>query len=282
MAGARRGKSAPAASAAAYPRWVPRRFSRWIGGPRIGADFFERRGAVARAPSGADPRGVVDALADLSHPGIDTARVHPAVARFFEDTAGLVLDVESHWRFPFSLLWRVARPAARAIGQFVLPVARGRIVTRVAALDAARDGRPGARAVVRTYDDGAPFQAVAYAVCVRGGVHLMSAAFPQPGGHVAGFLRLDPQGDAGDDAGIGVVLSSSGRGDGAGVWLVVGGLPIPSPFSERLALFPPGAPGAPDAARVPGTVLVGRHEQRLFGVLFVTHDYWFTPAAGAG
>jgi hypothetical protein len=259
------------------------RFSRFVGGLRIGADFFEREGALAlREPA---PRGVVDRMADLANTGIDVSRVHPAVVVFFEDTASLELLVRSRWRFPFSVAWRVARGVMRLVGQFVLPVREARIVTRVHGLDAERDGRADARAVVRTYDDGSGgvMQAVAYATWERDGTRYMSAAFPLPGGHMAGILRLDAIAE--DDEGrLAVALTSSSRADDdAGVWFVVGPLAFPSPFGERLELYAAGTPCAPrdlDAdGGFPDATIVGRHEQRFFGVRFVTHHYWFRPAS---
>src|ERR1044071_6772571 len=136
---------------------MARRFSRFTGGLRVGADYFDRKGVVvAVVAGGAAPKGVVDRVSDLAHPGIDVAAIHPAVATFFEDTAGLVLDIHSRWRFPFSIAWRLLRPLIRVFGQFVLPLSYARITTRVVALDAAADGRTASiapRAVVRTYVD---------------------------------------------------------------------------------------------------------------------------------
>src|SRR5262245_42325778 len=99
-------------------RAVRPRFSRLHGRLRIGADFFVRRRAVVAG----SPRGVVDRIGDLAHPGIDTARIHPAIVAFFEDTGGLDLVIRSHWRWPVAWLWRVWRWVMRLIGQFVLPV----------------------------------------------------------------------------------------------------------------------------------------------------------------
>lgn len=239
-----------------------RRFSRIIGGPRIGARIFERRRLLVPGTA----RGIVDRIAAYAHPGLDPARVDPAIVAFFEDTASLELAIRSRWRFPMSVLWLVGRLAMLLIGQFVLPRRTGRVVTRIAAIDAGRDGRPAPRAAIRTYTGGGTFQAVAYATYR----HYMSASFPLPGGQIGALLRLDAIPG-------GVALTSRRDGDEAGVWFVVGRLPIRSPLGERLALWPAGAPEAPrelaDAPFAP--MLVGQHEQRIFGWRFVTHDYWF-------
>jgi len=253
------------------------RFSRWSGGLRVGADFFER--SLAPSPRADHPsRGLVDRMTDLAHPGIDVARVHPAIAVFFTDTAELDLLIRSRWRFPFGALWRLLRHAMRAIGQFVLPAREGRIATRVLDIDRARDGRADARAVIRTYAErGEVMQVVAYATFEAGGARYMSTAFPLPGGQIAGILRLDPIGR--DDEGrLAVALTS--RGGEAGIWYVIGAASIRLPLGEHLALWAAGSPCAPgdlDASALPGATLVGRHEQRVFGVRFVTHDYWFKP-----
>ncbi len=251
--------------------------SRFGGFLHVGADYFARRGAlVSRDPA---PRGVVDRVADLANPGVDVARIHPAVARFFEDTASLDLLVRSHWRFPFSWVWPIARHAMRLIGQFVLPRREGRIVTRAMAIDPSLDGRADARAVIRAYaGSGEVMQAVAYATWQRGESRYMSAVFPMPGGNVAGILRLEPLGADAEDR-TGAALTSRQRdGDDAGVWLVVGPVAIPWVFGERLELWAPGMTGVPDGVdpgAFPGATLLGRHEQRIFGVVFVVHHYWF-------
>ncbi len=250
--------------------------SEWVGGLRIGADFFARRGALSE---GVSPRGVVDRIADLANPGLDLPLVHPDVVAFFDDTAGLDLVIRSRWRFPFSLAWRVARPFMRLIGQFVLPVRDAAIVTRAFAFADGRDGRPSARAVVRTYRGTEQvMQVVAYATWTEGEARYMSAAFPMPAGHVLGILRLDGLGGAGEPATRGVALTSRRRaGDTAGVWFALGALVFRTPFGERLELWPPGAPGAPalDPETLPRATIFGKHEQTFAGVRLVTHDYWF-------
>lgn len=246
------------------------RASGFSGGLRIGADFFARRGWEAEGA----PRGVVDHLQDLSHPGVDVETIDPRVAAFFVDTAGLELHIRSRWVFPFSLLWSLAFHVARGLGQFVYPRREGRVLTRAFAVDRAKDGRDDARGIVRTYrGSGDVMQAVAYATWARDGSRFMSAAFPLLLGRLMGLLRLDALG-----AGGAVLSSRAGRD--AGVWFVLGPVAIPLPLSERLELWPPGAAGAPAEPApegVPAPTILGRHEQRLCGVLVVTHHYWFWP-----
>jgi hypothetical protein len=256
------------------------RFARLPGGLRVGADYFTRCGALASSAA-TPPRGLVDRLSDLANPSIDVARVHPAIAVFFEDTASLELLVRSHWRFPFSLVWRVVRPLMKWIGQFVLPLREGRIATRLLALDPARDGRADARAVIREYTgSGDVMQVVAYATWAAGDARFMSATFPLPGGHIAGILRLDRIAED-EDGRLAVALSSASRdGDGAGIWYVLGSRGLRAPLGEHISLWAAGTSCAPpelDRDVLEGATIVGRHEQRAFGVRFVTHDYWFRP-----
>lgn len=250
---------------------------------RVGSDFFARRGALDS--TAAPPRGVVDRVTDLAHPGIAIARIHPEVVAFFERTTELELYVTSHWRFPLSFLWPVVRPFFRLIGQFVLPRRTAQIETAALALDRALDGRGDARAIVRRYADGGPFQTVAYATFEREGSRLMSAAFPMPMGQIAGFLRLDPLAE--DEQGrLAVVLTSAAQGDDAGIWFVLGDpsgrhFALRAPMSERLELWPVGMAGAPEVG-LPGATIAGRHEQRFFGLRFVTHVYAMRPRPAGG
>lgn len=255
------------------------RFSRLSAGLRVRPTFFEEKDARAeRVPA---PRGLVDTMAELANPGVDVSRVHPDVARFFEDTASLELHIVSRWRSPFTIVWWFLRPIMTFLGQFVLPRREGRILTRVFAIDAEKDGRPGARGVIRSYaESGRTMQVAAYATSANGETRFMNAAFPMFGGQLTGLLRLDAIGE--DDEGrLAVGVSSRARaGDGAGIWFVLGGVALRLPLEERLDLWAPAmscAPSPIDLAVLEGTTIVGRHEQRLFGVRLVTHEYWFRP-----
>lgn len=254
--------------------------SRIRGDLRVGADFFARRGLLASA--GPSPRGVVDRVAELGNASIDTEAIAPELVAFFEDSAGLELAIRSRWRFPLTQLWPLARVVARWIGQLVLPRREARIRTRAFALEEGRDGRPGARAIVRTYaESGEVMQAIAYATWERAGTRYMSAAFPVPYGCLHGVLRLDAVAREGELVRAVALTSRSEGGDDAGIWLTLGPITVPLPLGERLELWAPGTSGAPEAPHPAGIgrpTILGRHVQTCFGVTLVTHDYWFWPS----
>lgn len=252
------------------------RFSRFAAGWRVGADFFERRKAVVSGA--APPLGLVDAASELAGRTVDAARIHPAARRFLERTGELELVVHSRWSGWAWPLWRVARPIFGAVGQLVLPLRQATIRTRLFALDAAADGRPGARGVVREYaDTGRPMQTMAYAVHAAADGPYMSTALPLPLGNLTGQLRLEAI-DEDPDGRLAVRLTSDAPS--GGVWFVTSLVALRLPLRETLSLWGADMECAPadlDPGVVRGTVLVGRHEQRLFGALAATHDYWFYP-----
>lgn len=239
------------------------RFSRIVGGLRVGADFFDRAGLAAPGPP---PRGLVARLDDLAPPGVSLDGLSPAVRAFFEDPGALLLRVRPSWRPWAGAAWRVLRPLSVAVGQLCVPLREAVVRARTVALDGAREGRPDARGVVRAFDDtGAVFQVFAYGVASTPSGPRMSVAIPVPTGHLAGLLRLTRDGDA-------VTLST--RAPDAGVWLVtpLGSLRVP--LDETLRLWP--ATPADDGAW-PGATLRGHHAQSLFGRVAVEYDYAFRP-----
>jgi hypothetical protein len=260
------------------------RWSSISGGLRIGVDFFDRIGAVVREERA--PRGLVDALERLAHPGMPTERVHPEVRGFFERTADYELHIEPRYAPGFRIIALALRFLAGLIGQLVYPARASIIRTRIFAIDRERDGRRDARAVVRTYEPGGrAMQIAAYATFEHGGAGYMSVAFPVLFGNVAGVLRLDPIGEDAEGR-LAVALASwspAGPDGEAGVWFGRGRRRVRLPFRETLRLWAPGMPGAPavDDGRFPGTTIVGEHEQRVFGARFVTYTYWFRPLRAA-
>lgn len=253
------------------------------GTPRVGADYFERVGAARHDLPW--PRGLIDRMDAYGHAAVDLTTVPAEIQRFFLDPAGLTLRVRSEWRGVAAWLWPLARRVLAAIGQFALPVREAVVRVRVVALDPSRDGRAGARAVVRCFNDGSVMQAVAYATHTRAGCGYMSASFPLPWCALLGVLRLDDNGT--DVRGVrSVVLSSTPSPDGpdTGVWLTGAFGRLPLPLGERLALYTPDMTHCPaalrDSARA-GETMVALHEQRFFGWVMVRHRYYFTPTSGS-
>ncbi len=233
----------------------------------------------------AAPSGLVDRMEDLRRPGVDLARIDPAVAPFFLDPAALRLRIESRWHGGFALLWALGRPLARLAGQLHLPRKRADVVVRTEALDAARDGRPGARGVVRSYaGGGGVMQVIAYATHAWDGAGYMSASLPLPFGALCGVLRLELLAAASGEGTCGARLTSRAgpRPEPVGIWFAPRvGPAFRVPFEETLDLWAARSPSAPrelrDAARA-GDTIVGRHAQRFLGMRCVTHSYWFAPA----
>ncbi len=256
------------------------RWSRLRGGLRIGADWFARSGLATTARA---PRGLVDSLDDLAHDAVEPSRMDGGMRAFFDDPASLDLLIEPSWRPPFRLFGRLWHRVARWLGQLCVPVDAATIAVETLALDGARDGRDKVRGVVRRYTDRpATMQVMAYGVVTRGGVGLMSAAFPLPGCNLTGHLRLDEvsrDGEVIDGARL-TTRPRPGRADGTGVWLVTAVGRLPLPLEETLTLWSASSGARPadcEPSRWPGCTFVAVHEQRLCGALLVRHRYWFRP-----
>jgi hypothetical protein len=264
---------------------------------RVGEDFFARMGAV---PAGVvAPSGLVDRLEDLARPGVDVARIDPAIVPFFLGPGSLRLRIRSRWHGAFAIAWALARPLMRAVGQLHLPWRSADVAVHTLALDAALDGRPGARGVVRRYTAGGVMQVIAYATHRWEGGGYMSAALPLPMGALCGVLRLDLLEDAvapgaadgttraaSTTSRCGARLTSRRSTSGpepVGIWFApLVGPSFRVPFEETLDLWPARAPSAPADLRArarPDDSIVGRHTQRFLGLRCVTHEYWFAGAA---
>jgi hypothetical protein len=264
--------------------------SRLASSGRVGADYFARRGLdrTAQIDPQRRPRGLVDRLEQLEHPGFDAGGVAPAIRAFYEDTAGHVLFVRPDWRRGFRLGARLFTAIARRVEQLGLPLRAeredDRIASTIVAIDDAADGRPGARAWVRTYaDTGRAMYVAAYATHVHRRVAYMNIAFPLPWSNLASILRADPI-----ERGRGLVLTTvnpPGEPGDAGIWWVLQlagrSWRVRLPLRETIHVWTPDMPSAPRdlVARAPaGTTSLARHQLWLFGIHYLTLDYTMAPA----
>jgi len=244
--------------APAWRRGLP--WSRLAARGRVGTDWFEREGLVVDHSRPA-PTGTIERLEDLAHPGWDPASAPPAIRRFFERTASHVLIVRPRWRLGFRTGARVWAAIARRLGNFGLPVVAepddAPVISRIVALDAARDGRPGVRGWVRGHADGRTMFVSAYARHVHDGTGYMHVALPVRGGHVTSILRFE----AGPDGAVIVSTERAPATSDCGTWLVLHGVALRLPLGEEVVL------------RVRGDRLEARHTMRLLGVRVVELDY---------
>jgi YndJ-like protein len=257
-------------------------FSRLGGGWRIGAGYLERH-RLAREVS-PQPCGLVDALADLGHAGLDAAEVPEAIRRFYERTAEHEMVVTPRWRRGFRTGARLWGWLARRLGQLQLPVRAGEgdgdgIASKIVAVDPGADGRQAPRSWIRTFPDSRALYVAVYSTHRRAGRAYMNIAFPLPGGNLTSVLRMDHLGDG--------VSVSTQRGGDCGIWFVLRllgrSLPIRLPLSETIEVWAAADPQAPAAPRalLPGASTVAVHRLWLFGVHFLTLRYAMKPRAEA-
>jgi hypothetical protein len=258
-------------------------FSRLHSAGRVGPTFYARSGAI---PAGAaPPAGIVDDLQAYARADFDPAALHPAVRAFYEHTADFDLRVFPHWRRVFRPGARLVKAVNARLGQMNLPLDAERredvMLSRLVALDAARDGRPDARGWIRTYaQTGAPAYVAAYANHALGGQTYMNIAFPTPGGNVTSVLRIEALPAAG---GHGVLLTTLPAAGARGVRIPEGGdegvyfanalLPLRLPLDESIYVWP----AQNGVTRFPDTVVVARHDMWLLGARFLTLEYEIYP-----
>lgn len=243
--------------------------SRLAGGLTIGPAFLAKRGLEREVTPA--PRGLVDQLEDLAHPGLDPARVPAAIRAFYERTGEHEMIVTPRWRTGFRTGARLWAAIARRLGQLQLPVrvtddSEG-ITSRIVAVDGAADGRHAPRSWIRTFPDGRALYVAVYSTHEAGARRYMNIAFPLPGGNLTSILRMDTRGR-------GVRVSTRAGGD-SGIWIVLGAVPIRTPMSEELDVWTSDDPDLPAELRAwaEGYTTVATHKLWLFGVHFLTLHY---------
>ena len=261
-------------------------FSSFGGTSRIGPNYFDRIGAVLDVP--APPTGLVDNLDEYRRPDFDTSAVHPDIRAFYERTSEFGLLVVPDWKPGFRLGARLFRHWAERAGQLCLPLSAEsqefRIASRIFKLDDRCDGRTNVRAWIRTYTDtDTPVYVAAYATHTEARQTYMNIAFPLPRGNLASILRLEAL-PGGNGAWNGVLLSTLGSGD-EGVYFANRVLPVRLPLNETIRVWTPGMAGIPVAMeRPPNTpvTVVARHDLWLFGMQYLTLDYYIFPTQRHG
>lgn len=209
-------------------------FSRLRSPGRVGAGFFAAQAPTTRQA----PAGLVDALDVFDRPGFSAADVDPAVRAFYEQTGRHSLVVTPRWRFPFRVAGRLWHAFGHAVGQLMLPFAgeSQAMPSRIVAVEADADGRPGVRGWVRQLGEGGPPVYVAAYATHRDpeGQVYMNIAFPLPWSNMTSVLRIDH--DPARPGGLTLTSCSMGQDDTGdqGVYLATAIGALRLPFNETI------------------------------------------------
>ena len=269
-------------------RGVP--LSPLMAGGRVGRYWPEHAGITTEVT----PVGEMDDLAAYARPGFDPDRVAPLVREFYERTAEFDMEYAVRWHAPFRLGAALASTLTARIRQLNLPgrsTTGGRLHSRFVEVRPESDPREGARAWIRTDDEGRAVFVAVYASHERDGERFVNIAVPLPFGNLSTVLRIDhlDDGTAGADAGgdpadgdvpeaathsgTGVRLHTDDPGD-PGLYLRTPfgafELPMDQSFTVRVA------PADGDAD------LLAAHEMWFLGRQFLTVRYrLFADASGS-
>lgn len=265
----------------AEPPGIP--FNRLYGRGRIGPEFFARVGAVADDHT---PSGLMDALEDFAWDRLSATDTHPAVRDFYERTADYVLVVEPRWNPVFRALYRVYRALiATRVSQTDLPTNsetfNREVTSTILGLRTDVIGQPDPHAWVRTYVDRTD-RTLFCAVYTRhhlAGVPYMGIAFPMLRGALTSVLRLEALASSPHP---GILLQTTDNteiGD-AGIWFVTPWLPLRLPFTEWIWVWGADSDQLPQTLRTQpaGTTAVAQHRLHMFGLRYLTLDYFIVPS----
>ena len=267
----------------------------WLDGPagstrRIGPGFLNEWAAargleVERFTTGA---GLLPSFAALAGPGFDPAAVDPAVAAFYERTAGYEIDVWSEWSGlfqPFGFL--VAALFSRRLEQLNLPLSpldasRG-MTSEIVRLTDPRSGETRVNAWVRTLiRTGRITYVGGYAVATPPGAGgpCVKTVFPLPNGAAVVLLRPTAPGDGS------LELISDGRRFGdPGFYFTVSrpdGTAVARHlrvFRERIRVYPAGA-GETGSGETGAGEVRADHVMTLWGLRCLHLHYRMRPKRG--
>jgi hypothetical protein len=252
-------------------------WSQLTGSGFVGADFFERTGAMAEFSDedASLPNGLVDDLDTYTRSDFKPRELPAAIRHFYEHTAEYALRVTPVWQPGFQTAGRMFRWVMDRLGQMALPVETEHqsdtIHSQILPLLDTRDGRQDVRAWVRTYAD---THTVAYAAAYSQHRQrddqrqvYMNIAFPLPYSQMTSVLRLDAL--AMLDHTQALRLSSlpvhQKYGD-QGVYWVVRGFGVRLPINETIQVFTPEQVNDWPAEVVPQTSLLAQHDMWICGL----------------
>jgi hypothetical protein len=254
-------------------------------GWRVGADYLERRGVLGECEVG----GEIDDLSAFARSGFDPEVVAPVVRDFYERTADHRLAYGVRWHRPFRVGAALAARLTSRIEQLNLPgpgeSGVERLESRFTPVAPGVDPREGARAWVRTREDGTAVFVAIYAHHDCDGVRYVNIAVPLLGGNLSTVLR--PENLA--DGGLELTTLHGGAERDEGLYLATPLGAVELPLDQRFRVRPADGlradSSSADAANVDSSAdafdgdasVVATHEMWAFGRQFLTIRYWGWP-----
>jgi hypothetical protein len=280
----------PAPGAPPAAKEIP--FSRLGARGFVGPEFFVDSGALN---PGAVAHGLTDDFAGYASPSFPAAAVDPRVAAFYEQTHAFELQVVARWDGWLAWGGRIWAALAGVMGQLSLPLDTDRpeqIRSRIVALRADVDGRPGVRGWVRTRTRGAREQAIyvaAYASHTDARRRYMNIAFPLWRANMTSVLRIDAHTSPTTTGGILLTtLWDPAEPTGhQGVYAVLPGLrrAFRLPLDETITVWPVEPHTWKTDLRFTAILpdeapdLVAAHDMWIFGWRYLRLEYWMKRSA---
>lgn len=258
-------------------------FSRLKSHGRVGADYFYRIKAVPTLEK--TPTGLVDSLDEFRGKDFNPSQVDKEIRSFYEQTYRYNLIVQPHWTKGFKWSAKIYRKFANRMGQMCLPISKlgGELIqSKILPIDNKIDGRTNVRAWVRTYAaSGDPVYIAAYSTHSERGEAYMNIAFPLFGGNLTSILKLQELPTdhlKGSNLSLTTLSNSTGSGGDEGVYFVNSLLPIRLPINETIRIWSAShSPLKPFDQETEKSSLIAQHEMWLFGIKFLTLDYYIYP-----
>ncbi|HEY8814764.1 MAG TPA: YndJ family protein [Candidatus Dormibacteraeota bacterium] len=245
-------------------------FSRLRSGWHVGPSFL----AVATSSTGIaqQPVGIVDDLAGYDGDGFLADEVQPDVREFYERTASFDLEVTAVYARGFRTLAGVYHAISSRIEQMNVPGPSGDsepVESAIVPVSQSRDGRPGVRGWIRTYQrNGRALYVAAYAASRIEDRTFMNIAFPLPGGNLTSVLAIanHPL----HSGGVVLTTRPDARRGPQGVYFANPLLPVRLPINETIAVWPS------DRGSPPGPQAIAHHDIWIIGLPALTLRYKIT------